>query len=124
MEVLETVLRTEQREHQKPVRLLLGGNRSRGRGTTGIALVLGGGLPQSSMTVRRYTKGAIAGLLNHTTNKPGTQPISEATKHELCVLVGNPPPPNATQWRVREIAKRTGVGTTTVSAILSAVTGP
>ena len=34
--------------------------------------VLGVGLPHSSMTVRRYTKGAIAGLLKHTTNKPGT----------------------------------------------------
>ena len=41
MEVIKTLLRTEQREHHKPVRLLLGGNRSRGRGTTGIAIVLG-----------------------------------------------------------------------------------
>ena len=118
LEVIETVLRSEKLEHRKAVRLLIVGNRARGRGTTEIADFLGVGLKHISMTVRRYNEGGIAGLLKNKTKKPGKEPISEAKKNEICALVCNTKPKNATHWSVREIAKRTGVGKSTVSAIL------
>jgi transposase len=112
------LLRSGKTEHKVAVRLLIVTNRAKGKGTTEIAEILGTSLKNISRIVKRYNAEGLRSLLQDKTRKPGTAPISEEKKNEICVLVCTGKPKNKTHWSVRDIAKQTGVGKSSVSIIL------
>jgi len=52
------------------------------------------------------------------TRKPWKEPISRETKNEICRLVYNEKSKGETHWNCRALAKRVGIGCTSVSRIL------
>ena len=68
--------------------------------------------------VRRYSGSGVGSLLCDKTRKPGKKPISQAVKDRLCKLVCNEKPKSETPWSCRSLAKKAGVGHTSVNAIL------
>jgi transposase len=68
--------------------------------------------------INRYNSFGIESLLRDKTRKPGKEPISQDIKDEICRLVCNEKPKNETHWGCRTLAKRVGIGHTSVNRIL------
>jgi hypothetical protein len=63
-------------------------------------------------------EGGLNALLTDKTRKPGKAPISIEVKNELCTLVCNERPEQGTHWSTRELAKKLGIGHSSVHSIL------
>lgn len=106
--------------HKYAVRIQTVLNRAKGRSTTDTAAALGLHIVTVSHYVHRYNEGGIGALLRDKTRKPGKEPISTETKNELCRIVCQEKPENATHWSTRELAKRVGISHNAVSVVLRA----
>jgi transposase len=68
--------------------------------------------------INRYNSFGIESLLKDKTRKPGKEPISQDIKDEICRLVCNEKPKGETHWSCRTLAKKVGIGHTSVNRIL------
>jgi transposase len=100
------------------IRLLTIINRVNKKTYSAIAEILHIGISSAKRYIKRYNEGGIEALLKDKTRKPGTPPISEEKKTELIKIVCTEKPVAATHWSVRALAKRLGIGKTSVNNIL------
>ena len=93
-------------------------NRADGRTTTDTAAALGIHPVTVSQYVHRFNEGGVDALIKDKTRKPGKEPVSQEIKNELCRIVCQEKPQDATHWSTRELARRVGLSHNTVSLIL------
>jgi transposase len=118
IEFLEKILSAGNIQHKYAIRLQAVIGRARRQSTNDLALILGMNAMTVSRYVHRFNEGGVDALLKDKTRKPGKKPISVAMKNELCRIVCNEKPANATHWSTRELAKRLGIGHSSVNTIL------
>jgi transposase len=116
--LMEKILLAGSIQHKYAIRLQTVVNRARGKSTTDTAAFLGINAVTVSRYVHRYNNGGIGSLLRDKTRLPGKAPISDEVKNELCRIVCNEKPTNATHWSTRELGKRLGIGHASVNNIL------
>jgi len=115
---MERILDKGDIKYKYAVRIQTVLNRAQGRSTNDTAAALGLSIITISRYVRRYNEGGVQALLKDKTRKPGKEPISTETKNELCRIVCQEKPENATHWSTRELAKRVGISHNAVSLVL------
>jgi len=115
---MESLLQKGEIKHKYAVRIQTILNRAKGTTTIATATILGLHLSTISRYVRRYNNGGVNALLRDRTRKPGKPPVSIEVKNELCRIVCQEKPENATHWSTRQLAKRIGISHNTVSLIL------
>ncbi len=118
LQLMESILRTGRVEHRFAVRIQAVLARAYGKSTTEVASFLGIDAVTVSRFVHRFNSGGVNALVKNATKKPGKAPISDAVKNELCRIVCNEEPADATHWSTRELGKRLGIGHTAVNNIL------
>jgi len=116
--LMEKILAIGDIQHKYAVRLQTVLSRARNRSTNDTAAFLGINIVTVSRYVHRYNKGGLNSLLTDKTRKPGKQPIPIEVKNELCTLVCNEKPEQGTHWSTRELAKKLGIGHSSVNTIL------
>jgi transposase len=116
--LMEKLLAAGHIEHKYAVRLQTVLLRAKGKRTAEISEFLGIHLSTVSLYINRYNSYGINSLLQDKTRKPGKEPISQDIKDELCRLVCNEKPVGETHWSCRSLAKRLGIGHTSVNRIL------
>jgi transposase len=117
-DLMEKLLAAGHIEHKYAVRLQTVLLRAKGKGTSEISDFLGIHLSTVSLYINRYNTYGINSLLQDKTRKPGKEPISQEIKDEICRLVCNEKPAGETHWSCRTLAKRLGIGRTSVNRIL------
>lgn len=118
IELMESILAAGDVQHKFAVRLQVVLNRARKKSTNDIAAILGIDIVTVSRYVRRFNEGGVEALLRDKTRKPGKAPIPIEIKNELCRIVCKEKPAGATHWSTRELAKRVGIGHSSVNVIL------
>ena len=118
IELMDKILSAGNLQHKYAVRLQTVCNRAKGKTTNDTASFLGINIVTVSRYVHRFNTGGIESLLRDKTRLPGKAPISDEIKNELCRIVCNEKPANATHWSTRELGKRMGIGHATVNNIL------
>ncbi len=118
IELMNKILSTGNLQHKYAIRLQTVLNRAKGKTTNDTASFLGINIVTVSRYVHRFNTGGIESLLKDKTRLPGKAPISDEIKNELCRIVCNEKPANATHWSTRELGKRMGIGHATVNKIL------
>jgi len=118
IQFMQAILAKGDIKHKYAVRIQAVINRAKGTTTTTTATILGLHAVTVSRYVRRYNEGGVDALLRDRTRKPGKAPISTEIKNELCKIVCQEKPVNATHWSTRQLAKRMGISHTTVNLIL------
>ena len=66
---------------------------------------------------RRFMEEGVDGLLYAATRPPGTPPVADWKVREVVELTLSPPDGEATHWTLRAMAKRVGLGFSTVRRI-------
>jgi transposase len=117
-DMMEQLLDAGRLRHKYAVRLQTVLLRARGKGTGEIADFLGMDPATVPLHIQRYNDGGVESLLRDKTRKPGKAPVSQATKDEVCRLACNETPEGETHWSTRSLAKKAGIGRTSVGAIL------
>jgi transposase len=117
-ELMEKLLMAGHIEHKYAVRLQTVLLRVKGKGASEIAEFLGINQSTVGLYINRYNSLGIESLLKDKTRKPGKDPISQDIKDQLCRLVCNEKPKGQTHWSCRTLAKRVGIGHTSVNLIL------
>jgi transposase len=118
LSLMEHILAKGDLQHKYAVRIQTVLNRARGKTTNDTAAFLGINIVTVSRYVHRYNEGGIESLLKDKTRLPGKTPISADVKNELTRIVCNEKPENATHWSTRDLAKRLGIGHSSVNTIL------
>ena len=116
--LMERLLTAGHIQHKYAVRLQTILLRAKGKGTGEIAEFLGIHQSTVGLYINRYNDYGIDSLLHDKTRKPGKEAISQEIKNEICRLVCNEKPKGETHWSCRTLAKRVGIGRTSVSRIL------
>lgn len=116
--LMDKILAAGNLQHKYAIRLQTVLNRARGKSTIDTASFLGINVVTVSRYVHRYNEGGIESLLKDKTRLPGKAPISDEIKNELCRIVCNEKPVNATHWSTRELGRRLGIGHASVNNIL------
>lgn len=118
IEFMEQILKAGSIKHKFAVRIQAVLGRARHKSTNSLADILSIDPMTVSRYVHRFNEGGVDALLRDKTRKPGKQPISNEIKNELSRIVCNDKPANATHWSTRELAKRVGIGHSSVNMIL------
>jgi transposase len=84
-----------------------------------IADRLGLSVPQVSRIRKRFEKGRVAGLCDQPKPGRGNSTPEEAVRGVVATVM-SPPPPGHSHWSTRELARRVGLGHSTVHEILRA----
>jgi transposase len=116
--VMEKLLSAGHIKHKFAVRIQTVLLREKGKGTGEISEFLGIHQSTVGLYINRYNTRGIDSLLHDKTRKPGKKPISQDMKNEIYRIVCNERPKDETHWSCRTLARRTGIGRTTVSRIL------
>jgi transposase len=116
--LMEKLLSDGYIQHKFAIRLQTILLRAKGKGTGEIAEFLGIHQSTVGLYINRYNNYGIDSLVHDKTRKPGKEPISQDVKNEICRLVCNEKPNNETHWSCRALAKRVGIGRTSVNQIL------
>jgi transposase len=117
-DLMEKLLSAGHLEYKYALRLQTILLRTKGKGTNEIAEFLGIHQSTLGLYINRYNSFGIGSLLQDKTRKPGKEPISQDIKDELCRLVCNGKSKNETHWSCRTLAKKVGIGHTSVNRIL------
>jgi len=117
-DLMEKLLAAGHIEYKYAVRLQTVLLRTKGKGSTEISEFLGIHPSTVSLYINRYNTYGIDSLLQDKTRKPGKEPISQDIKDEICRLVCNEKPTGETHWSCRTLAKRLGIGHSSVNRIL------
>jgi transposase len=113
---LIALARTPSAPNQQAQRARIVLRAAEGATNTEIATELGLSLPTVGMWRRHYAEGGIESLADRP--RPGRpRTIDEATVNRVIAKTLKRPPKGLSQWSVRELAKATGVPTTTVHRI-------
>ena len=118
IEFMEKVLSIGSIQHKYAMRIQAVLGRARRQSTSDLALILGMNQITVSRYVHRFNEGGIDSLLKDKTRKPGKVPVAVEIKNELCRIVCKEKPANAPHWSTRELAKRLGIGHSSVNTIL------
>jgi len=118
IQFMQAILAKGDIQHKYAVRIQAVLNRARGTTTNTTATILGLHAVTVSRYIHRYNEGGVEALLKDRTRKPGKVPVAIEVKNELCRIVCQEKPENATHWSTRELAKRIGLSHTTVNLIL------
>jgi transposase len=105
-------------QHKYAVRLQAVVSRARDHSTNDTAAFLGINIVTVSRYIHRYNNGGLNALLNDKTRLPGKEPIPFEVKNELARIVCSEKPEHGTHWSTRELAKRLGIGHSSVNTIL------
>jgi len=116
--LMEKLLSTGHIQHKYAIRLQTILLRAKGKGTNEISEFLGIHPSTVGLYINRYNKYGIDSLLQDKTRKPGKEPVSQKVKNEIYKLVCYEKPKSETHWSCRTLAKKTGIGKTTVNRIL------
>jgi len=116
--LMEKLLSAGHVQHKYAVRLQTVLLRAKGKGTNEISEFLGIHPSTVGLYINRYNKYGIDSLIQDKTRKPGKEPISQKVKNEIYRLVCKEKPKDETHWSCRTLAKKTGIGKTTVNRIL------
>jgi len=117
-DLMEKLLAAGHIQHKYAIRLQTVLLRAKGRGTIDISEVLGIHPSTVSLYINRYNTLGIESLLQDKTRKPGKEPINQDIKNEIYRLVCNEKPAGETHWSCRTLARRLGIGHTSVNRIL------
>ena len=118
-ELMKKLLSAGHIEHKYAIRLQTIILRDKGKGTAEISDFLGIHQSTVSIYINRYNAFGIDSLLKDKTRKPGKQPISQEIKNEIYRLVCNEKPKGETHWSCQTLAKRLGIGHSSVNRILN-----
>lgn len=116
--LMEKILAVGAIQHKYAVRLQTVLSRARNRSTNDTAAFLGINIVTVSRYVHRYNEGGLNSLLSDKTRLPGKEPIPFEVKNKLSRIVCSEKPENGTHWSTRELAKRLGIGHSSVHTIL------
>jgi len=116
--MMERALSAGHIQHKYAVRLQTILLRAKGKGTGEISDFLGIHQSTVGLYINRYNDYGIDSLLRDKTRKPGKKPIREDIKNKIYYLVCNEKPKGETHWNCRALAKKVGIGRTSVSRIL------
>jgi transposase len=116
--LMESILSSGNVPHKYGVRVQAVLSRANKCSTTETAKILQIDIVTVSRYVHRYNEGGVNALLRDKTRLPGKAPVSVEIKNELSRIVCNEKPENATHWSTRTLAKRLGIGHSTVNNIL------
>ena len=117
-ELMEKLVSAGHIEHKYAVRLQTILLSAKDKRTGEIAEFLGIHRSCVSAYINRYNANGIEPLLSDKTRKPGKAPVSQKIKNEIYRLVCNEKPKDETHWSCRALAKRAGIGHTSVNRIL------
>jgi transposase len=117
-EIMEKLLNNRNLMHVQASRFQVVLNRAKGKGTNEIAEMLHIHPVSVSQIVRRFNEGGIPALLKQPNHKPGLAPVAVEVQQEICRLVSQEKPKDATHWSTRMIAKQVGISHTKVHQIL------
>jgi len=116
--LMENLLSAGHIKHKYAVRLQTILLRANGKGTGEISEFLGINKSTVGLYINRYNEHGIDSLLRDKTRKPGKEPVSQEIKNEIYRLVCSQKPKDETHWSCRTLAKKVGIGKTTVNLIL------
>jgi transposase len=117
-ETMEKLLSGSSLEHRQVIRMQIVLNRAEGKRTSDLASTLKIRARTVSEVVARFNQRGIEGLLQQPSKKPGIAPVSDEIEAELCRVVKQEKPKDATHWSTRSLAKRVGISHTKVHQIL------
>ena len=117
-EVMEKLLSAGHIGHKYAIRLQTVLLRAEGKGTCEISEFLGIHQSAVGLYINRYNTLGINSLSRDKTRKPGKKSISREIKNKIYKLVCNEKPVGETHWSCRSIAKKVGIGHTSVNTIL------
>jgi transposase len=81
-----------------------------GLGTTRIAHRVGKSEPTVRRWLERFAAQGVDGLLRDATRPPGRPPLAKVVVERVVHMTLHEPPPDATQWSARRLAKALGIG--------------
>ena len=116
--LMERALAAGHIQHKYAIRMQTILLRAKGKGTGEISEFLGIHQSTVGLYINRYNNYGIDSLIKDKTRKPGKEPISQDIKNEIYRLVCNEKPKGETHWNCRALAKKVGIGRTSVSRIL------
>ena len=117
-ETMERLLSSKSLKHTQAVRIQIVLNRHERKRTNEISDMLHVHPVTVSQVVHRFIDSGIDGLLVQPNHKPGPTPISQKIQQEICRIVAQEKPVDATHWSSRTLAKRVGISHTKVRQIL------
>ena len=91
-----------------------------GLGSTRVAHAVGKSEPTVRRWLGRFVAQGIDGLLRDATRPPGRRPLAKAVVERVVQLTLHEPPPDATQWSARRLARAVGIGHGAVQKIWAA----
>jgi transposase len=91
-----------------------------GLGSTRVAHAVGKSEPTVRRWLERFAAQGVDGLLRDATRPPGRPPLAKAVVERVVQLTLHQPPPDATQWSARRLAKAVGIGHGAVQKIWAA----
>jgi transposase len=118
-DLMEKLLSAGHIEYKFAIRMQTVLLRAKGKGTTELSEFLGIHPSTVSLYINRYNEYGIDSLLRDKTRKPGKEPVSQEIKDELSRIVCTEKPLDETHWSCRTLAKRLGIGHSTVNRILN-----
>jgi transposase len=117
-DLMQKLLSAGHIKHKYAVRLQTILLRKKGKGTGEISEFLGIHQSTVGLYINRYNTLGIESLLSDKTRKPGKEPIRQEIKDEICRLVCNEKPKGETHWSCQSLAKKVGIGHSSVNRIL------
>lgn len=117
-ELMEQMLGSKTLKHVQAVRLQVVLNRAERKSTNQIAHTLRVHPVSVSQIVHRFNESGVEGLLKQPNHKPGLAPVSAEVEKQICTIVSQEKPPDATHWSTRSLAQRVGISHTKVHQIL------
>lgn len=91
-----------------------------GLGSTRVAHAVGKSEPTVRRWLERFAAQGVDGLLRDATRPPGRPPLAKAVVERVVQLTLHEPPPDATQWSARRLARAVGIGHGAVQKIWAA----
>jgi transposase len=115
---MQNLVEAGQIKHKYAIRIQTVLHRAAGKPAGLIAEYLAISPATVSAHIKRYNSGGVEALIHDKTRKPGTAPISEEVKNEICNIACHEKPPEGTRWSTRTLAKRCKLGKSTINNIL------
>jgi transposase len=91
-----------------------------GLGSTRVAHAVGKSEPTVRRWLERFAAQGVDGLLRDATRPPGRPPLAKSLVERVVHLTLHEPPPDATQWSARRLARVVGIGHGAIQKIWAA----
>ena len=117
-EVMGKIVAAGKVAHKQAVRLQVVLRRAGGKTVGEIAESVGINRSNVSAIVNRYNREGLNGLIGKKTRKSRIPPVSVEIKNAVCEAACTEKPKDATHWSTRTLAKKFGLGKSTIHNIL------